>query len=789
MRNILILPLLFACSFIQAQNADASSSIDVRTYTDGNKIRLRWIPEDYETWQRGNEHGYKIERIATHFNDSTLSLDEIINSRTTIFYNLKPYAEDLFDQLFDEDSTYAHIAKMTLYEPNPPMTNPDNPALVDAVNNSDNNDIRHLFGVFAADQNFNIARYMGLGYEDPCIEGPSYRYQYFITLENPADSNDIIYGYSNQISLRDTTVFPSPELTAVDGVDRCILQWNPMDYEQYYTSYDIERSFDGVNFTQINDIPYVHLVSDGNEAGWAAYYDSLEIDQSAYYRISGRTPFGIKGPGSNIDTATGLWPRMEIFVNVDTVEFTVSDSQATIFWHSFDNVWTDTLLGFNVYRSTDAQYGYEALESNLLPNSTRSYILPASTMNYYVKVEATDVRGYTYYSMAYLVQPEDHIPPAAPSGLSGKYILERRIELTWDDNTEFDLEGYRVFMGNERNKPMIEITKKAVDIPIYYHDVKAEMEIDSIYFKVIATDQHQNYSEYSDTLALPRPDITPPSSANLFKAYGGIHGIELAWRFSSSDDRTQHILQRRMIGTPVWVEVLSISLDEEDNFLANILPDEDGETNFIDTATLNIREYEYRIKAIDDSDNFSYSQRKIVTPYDPGTRGEIQEVKARFQLYRTYTPDSVAYDAIAQVLDSFQINDTISMTDLGMLENSGAITTSEHDSLIQLPTEGVYLFLIDLVQLNWSDIVKVRIALSWDYDKYHALENFHILRSLNNSAMAPYDVVDGEAVPHHLYIDHDVKPSSLYGFKVYALHGDGGFSPLSDIAIMTIPAF
>ncbi len=774
-------------------NAQNFSDFDmaVRTYTDGNSILIRWMPETYETWSAGNEFGYKLERITTHVNDTALSATQIADSRTILMQNLKPYRESLFDRLFEEDSTYAHVAKMCLYQEDPPPANSSNLSLADAVDKQDNNEIRHLVGMFAADQNFNIARYMALGYEDPCVDGDAYTYQYFIRILDPQEPDSIYTAYSPNIGLRDTTSFPSPEIYAKPGVQKGEIIWEPENYAGIYNSYDIEKSFDGVNFEQLNPHPFVQLVEEDRPTRFATYEDSLAVGEQAYYRITGRTSFGMPGPYSNIDTLVGLHPRISLFLSIDTAIFTTSDTHATLDWSSLGSEWTDTIAGFRLYISDQSNQNYKLLDENYIHPSLRSFDLPPTSLRQYVKLEARDVHGYDYYSTAFLVQPKDITPPHKPTGLSGKYITESQIELKWDENTDRDIQGYRVFVSNGRNKTFVELTEKVINQPIYYYEVGLEMEIDSVYFEVLAADFRENYSERSDVLCLPRPDHIAPDPANLYRVESGFDGIQLAWNFSEARDRVNHILQRRMKGTAKWVTVLDIEKGDEHLYEINLTPGELSATHFIDSTELNIREYEYRMLCYDDSDNFSVSPRIVVTPYDDGLRGEVQNLNVRYQFYRGELTDSVRFDAGASIIDSFLINDTIMRSNIEFLVSNNVITQSEYDSLSQLQStsQDYFDFLVMRMVELFSDVMNVRVICSWDYSHMHALREFEIYRSVNGSTLRTYFTTDAQPVTQHAFFDDDVRKGWTCSYSLIAYHGDGGFSNMSTELSIDIPDY
>ena len=787
--TILIFTLIWFTFSTQFLCAQSVSDIEVMTYTDGQRVLVRWLPSDYDTWLKGNEHGYKIVRLITHENDSLLDYSTMMTYQKTLFERVKPYSESLWSRLYENDSTYAHIARMLLYQNDPPISNPINPTFADAYEITNNNEIRHLFALFAADQDFEIARYMALGYEDPCLEGPDFTYQYVITLNDPDTAVDEIKGYSDQIRINKVTVLPTPAVTANSEVKKGVISWTPPSYEKYYGSYDIEKSTDGQNFVQVNKLPFVHVTEVENPTQIASYEDSLNIGETAYYRIIGRTPFGLQGPHSNTVMATGRAPRMPIFISVDTVLYTLSDSQATIDWNDFDMQWQDSINGFNVHLSEYSNSGFIQINSGLIHPASRTFDLQASYISQYVKIEVVDFNGYSYFSPSALVQPADHIPPAAPQGITGSFLDEKRIELIWQANDETDLKGYRVFVANSREKAFTQVTNFLINIPVYYYDIEEEMEVDSIYFQILAADHRQNNSEYSEIFALARPDIFPPRPPNLYRVEPGLDGVELAWNFSTSEDRVKHILQRKLSETPGWVDVIEILLTDEQNYLANQSPAGPSETHFIDTASLNIMEYQYRLLAYDDHDNRSGSLAKTVTPYDDGLRGVVDSMLVWTQYYSVTDtiPDSLCFFRASNIIDSYYLLDTLHSDSLRELFNCGIITGIERDSLVALTSANAIVFVIARVQELWGDYIDMRVVIQWHYDKLHALDKFELHRGIDGSTVQLYESFDAAPMHHHRFYDEDVGPGWICQYSILALHSDGGFSNMSPTIDLTLP--
>lgn len=782
MRNTKLFPFLAMALFFPLFTS-GQSNIHVIAKADNNRISLRWTPSSYEVWQTGNNQGYSILRYKTHEGDTVLSPLAMAGTETLVADSLAPLAENDWESWFPGNN-FAQVAKGALYSADTTTVLTAAAKLADAVNAEQSREVRFVFALFAAEQDFEVAKAMALGFEDTTVEAGAV-YLYRIAVQSPSEIQGIL-----SVKAETASQPPAPGQLSAEGLDHtALVQWYIKDLSTHYSAYDIERSSAGQPFAKVNEYPFVFASDSEEDPEYAMYKDSLADNETTYqYRIRGRTPFGTLGPPSDTILVKGMPPRLNLFLAFSSQEVTANGAELR--WDSLEVNDPDALSGFNVYRSVNARDYFELLNTGgLLDPADRSYTDPAPLPAAYYKLEAVDTNGYVYQSPAALVQMADSIPPDPPTGLDGRFITAARVQLDWNANSEADLKGYRVFVANQRDAHYTQATAKSVFGEAYIYEIDPTFMADSIFFKLMACDDRDNQSDLSTAFALPRPDVLPPAKPVLHKANPTPEGIELGFRFSSSEDRLRHELQRKRKGAPGWETLVAITREEEGNYLENLTPNSVTVTSYIDTAILERREYEYRLLAYDADDNDSSSELLTVRPYDSGRRGEIDHFEAQVVCVPlAVLPNQAAYDILERILDEYEAAGTVSLDSVELLVYHNVITAAEYNDLTAQPAKEIYAFLTARKLEFWKDDIVARVELGWDYEAQEQLQDFQLFRSAEGSAVMLYKTIPlSQLTAGFLWVDEDVKPGRRYFYQMMARHTDGGFSERSGVLMVWVP--
>ena len=762
----------------------AQHSLNLAGQSDGSKILLRWTVSDYPTWQESIAEGFRVERYTIEINGSPVPMYEVASTLVTFESALLPLSETDWDILFT-NNTFADLAKNTLYEEDITVQITGTPTLADAVNAENSRDTRFLFSMFAADQDFEVAKGLAMGFTDQTASAGD-KYMYVISL-NYTNTEFENIASTVTLSLADVPVLPKPEEVSAEGLDHAaMISWNSKDNEEYYTTYDIYRMSNGPP-VKVNDLPFLFGTDAEETPKYSVFKDSLDDNSTTYrYQIMGRTPFGITGPPSDFVMVKGKPGRLDLQFKIDTSYH--NGAQVIIDWSNFDSSFEQALAGFNLYRSEESTKAFEKINPSLIPRMMRNMPDPNPIRAGYYQLEAIDLNEYSYLSPVILVQELDSIPPAVPTGLTGEFITSKRVKLEWHENTEEDLQGYRLFAGNKEGSNYTQITKFPVKDSVFYYDIEEKFVVDSIYFKILASDNNDNFSEKSLCFAIARPDITPPSKPVLLKVNPTPAGIELGFNFSSSPDVDYHKVQRKRVGAPGWEPVLDVPLDEQSNYEVNLNTGGVTSTCYIDSTVLERRDYQYRMLAYDLVGNVSSSKLVTVRPYDNGVRGYIEDFAIKVNCIPLDTlPNQVGYDLLDSLLIEYSVTDSIDLNAMAGLVAYNVITSAEYNDLItQSPLE-ISIFLNNKKMEIWGSQIKAVAEISWDYEPEDQLKDFQIFRSAENSALMLYETLDIDSLTNYEFEDADVKPGHRYFYQIVARHTDGGHSERSEMVTVKVP--
>jgi O-glycosyl hydrolase len=172
----------------------------------------------------------------------------------------------------------------------------------------------------------------------------------------------------------------------------------------------------------------------------------------------------------------------------------VSPSEIDLDWD--DNSEPD-LDGYNVYRGTKSGGPYSQVASDVSSSDYADGGLSPSTTYYYVvtAVDVADNESDDSNQASATTQDPDLTPPAAPTGLSAAAAGSSQIDLDWDDNTEPDLDSYRVYRDDTSGGPYTQI---ASDVPSSDYSDTGLSAATTYYYVVTAVDTSTNESSASD---------------------------------------------------------------------------------------------------------------------------------------------------------------------------------------------------------------------------------------------------------------------------------------------------
>jgi len=751
-----------------------------------DEVILRWVPKTYDTWEEGMERGYTVDRYTISDVNGVLTLDDLLASKVTIASNLKPISVSQWDNTNFPDAETSGAAKHLLYseEFNPSFT-PS--SFEEVVNVNDTRANRYTFSLMVADRYFELSSAMALGHKDATIDDKS-KYKYTLSFsDDPSES----------IAICMVDIPNAKELEKVKGIKTAgadklaVIEWDVTHASRFYTSYLIERSTDGVLFTQVNDIPYIYGVDAKSQTnpGKAYYKDTLPQNGVEYfYRLVGQSPFGIQGPPSDPVKCIGVPGRMDITLSIALAE--EETDQITIKWGGIEDDQTNDIEKFEIYRSTKIYDEYEKINATTLGKEERFFTDFNPLYSGYYMITMYDVNGHYYKSRAILAQPSDMTPPAIPSGLAGEASKEGVITLDWGDNYEEDFQGYRVFRSNLRTANFVDISGEDIEISGYIDVIPTNMTTDTVFYAIKSSDIRGNHSEFSEILALARPNKVPPSQAVLHNLMPTNEGVKILWALSESSDLKQHVLQRKPRDGSGWTDVVVI--EKGSPLESQQFGDDLMKYNYIDDEDLEPIVFQYRILAEDNSGNQSLSNMLEIQPLVNNIYGEIinfeGNVSCQAQNNGTLTNQINSLEQASQAIASDPTNANSIL--LGLLQQ-GLISYNEYANLLnnsQATNTSVSTSLNN--QIDQLNILMAEqdciVFLTWDYKRDDIdVDYVEVFRATDSEPMdlyklyRPLDLVVNDN-PSMALIDDDVENILRYEYKLIVYLKDGTNSPISE---------
>lgn len=563
------------------QKKPAPQQIAVMARPGHDSIMLRWAPTSQALWQQANANGYMITRLTVMRDNKTLPVPLVATVHTG---PLKPLPLAGWEAVVKNHEKYGSIVAQALYGEQFEVGAMGNGnSIMDIYHKSQESESRYGFALFAADQDFEVAKAAGLGWVDHDVRpNEKYLYRIYAAAALPNLKYDTGYVFCGPA---DAKPLPVPKGLKANGLENAVmLSWNKALYEPFYNAWILERSADnGKTFTSVSKEPLINT-QEGLSDNIQDFYridTGLVAGKPYAYRIKGITAFGETGPAS--DT---IVVAVEQKLNESPVILQTEMVLGKVFirWKMPEH--KARIARFDLERSTSPQKKYNTINEKPLTEKDSIVTDEQPLSSNYYRIKATTKDGQVMHSFPHFVQQEDSIPPAPPTGLAGSIDKKGIVSLTWEENKEKDLFGYRVFRANSPEEEFVQVTRKAAEVNSYTDTISLHTLTKNVYYKLVALDKHYNPSGFSAMLVLKRPDIIPPVAPFFTKVTAGEAAVQLEWMPSSSEDVACHELLRTQ--DSVWEVV-------------QYYPAGDTTHVYNDTSAVTGVKYQYQVTATDDS--------------------------------------------------------------------------------------------------------------------------------------------------------------------------------------------
>jgi hypothetical protein len=199
------------------------------------------------------------------------------------------------------------------------------------------------------------------------------------------------------------------------------------------------------------------------------------------------------------------------------------------------------------------------------------------------------------------------------------------VTITVQLGKEKDLKGYRLFKANGTDHEFSVIQEgfrkdkfDSLAVKLVFVDtVTLKSLTPKIYYRVKALDFNYNQSEFSEIMAVTRPDTIPPTAPVISDVLVSEKQIELHFVPSGSIDVKEHIVYRKTDNDTNWKVLLKWH---------------ENQTAVVDTAVTIGTTYYYSMRAMDSSNLFSeYAHAVYGKPYDNGVRPPVKNLVANVE--------------------------------------------------------------------------------------------------------------------------------------------------------------
>ena len=259
--------------------------------------------------------------------------------------------------------------------------------------------------------NFEAATMAGLGYIDTTISAEE-TYFYKIKTAVPKNFGKVTAG-TIAVNPKKVPLLPAPiDLFVVEGDRNIMLSWEYELFKSIYTSYSVERSENGTDFTRLSDIPLVNLNDKPDAPAKRMYYiDTLSQNHKKYhYRIIGISPFGQEGTPSKVVSGAG---KPNLTYNAHIKNYTLqADGSVILFWE-FPKEGEQLIKGFTLNSASKATGPYKAVATAISPQQRQFTYNQLSASNYFTLNGHRKIQYHDHLTTCFCTACRFHSPKSS----------------------------------------------------------------------------------------------------------------------------------------------------------------------------------------------------------------------------------------------------------------------------------------------------------------------------------------------------------------------------------------
>ncbi len=387
------------------------------------------------------------------------------------------------------------------------------------------------------------------------------------------------------------------------------LTWNSTQLLSDYFGYWIERKTENGAFEKLIQEPFFLIKSNTEKEGKLAEYRDEKVEEGTTYtyRITPLNYFGIPQKMSK-----ELKVKIPILVNasvwIDTVfakglERIITVKTTPLIEGKQKKI---TQLVLEKSASIKGVYSFVASKNvsekdSLVKFSTKELLLSGDANYFRVTALSTDKDSLT--SDPYYYFSLDQQAPKSAKNIQAIIDTNGIVKLSWEQTTDNDLLGFKVFASNSKRDEFVERTKtfakKTFTDTLDLNNLSSQA-----FYYVVAVDKNYNQSPHSDTIIVEKPDTIAPVAALIEGFSIRNHATKIEWYPSPSEDVFQTVIIRSN----------ATKVDTVFSSKVNVLEKQ----LFIDSALATNTAYVYQIITSDKSKNKALSEKVFITDASNG---------------------------------------------------------------------------------------------------------------------------------------------------------------------------
>ena len=559
-------------------------SVHTLARAKGDKVLLRWAPDEFAPWYLANRYGYNILRT-----DKNGVVD-------TLQKALKPYTVEQMKERFEPSDSLAGAAVQMLYGKGTELNTAIGADGAEGIMQVyEEQQTRFAYAMLLSEIRPDLAEAMALMYVDNSAVKNA-EYSYIVTTNIPKDEMNMSYQPVYIKNVKEKPLKYEPVITDSVGVDgRSIRLFWSKTHE--FSTYDIERMNENGEWVKLNERRFMTLFTHEDEAVAQNIFEDVDLEPGFYkYRICGYDSFGEKSSYSSVHTAQLvdiIPPTAPVIVQFNVERPTENTVMADIIWEK--NIIEPDFMGYNIYYfNAQVDSVWVKLNERLLDPEMRSFRCEVTFLGTgHVTVVAVDTLNNSSAAMPQELFIADFTPPTAPNGLEYVMSPTGSVIIKWKKNPEPDVAGYHLYYANDSTHTFLQKSGKIISSPIVFDTLKVTNVTQKYtYYRVKAFDFSGNESAFSEILAVKRKNYDPPRPCRIDSVWQDTKRVYMTWFPSSEEDVEKFYVYRRMHG-------------EEINSLINIMTKDsikNGRLFVVDSPEPNSKKrYYYHIETMNET--------------------------------------------------------------------------------------------------------------------------------------------------------------------------------------------